>query len=177
MRTSTDAARRSADAAIQSANVAERTLITTQRAWIKVDANIAAPLTFHELGASTTVAFKIRNVGNSPAIHVTPHVWLGVLKEGGPSPQDEQKRRRDELRQGSFPFGFTLFPGESFPEPKVLVLLVGGVVLVKRKSTKGVLLLMTRSTLLYLLWGAWITHFHPILNTIIKPGLFTTFLR
>ena len=137
MRGSTDAARRSADAAIQSANVAERTLITTQRAWITVDAKIAAPLTFHELGATTTIAFKMRNVGNSPAIHVTPHVWLGIVKEGGPSPDEEQRRKCNEVRQGSFALGFTLFPGQSFPEAQGFGSAGWGVTITKEEMDRG----------------------------------------
>jgi hypothetical protein len=73
------------------------------------------PLVFDQNGASTTVSFKITNVGNTPALNVTPHAWLVVLKQGGPFPLQEQQRRCNEIRQQPFGLGFTLFPGENFP--------------------------------------------------------------
>jgi hypothetical protein len=117
MKASIIEARRSATAANLAADIAQRTLIASQRAWISMKApRISSPLVFDQNGASTAVAFEIGNVGQIPATNVMPHAWLGVLKSSGPSPVEEQQRRCDEIRQQPPGIGFTLFPGENFPE-------------------------------------------------------------
>jgi hypothetical protein len=112
-----DAAKESADAAKMAANVAEKTLISSQRAWIRIDeiGLGGGALAFDENGASVSISFKITNVGNSPAINVTPHAGLIVMKNGGPFHWQEQQRMCDEIRKHPFGLGFTLFPGETFP--------------------------------------------------------------
>lgn len=117
------AANESAKAAQKAAEVSERTLKASQRAWIRAEVGIEnSPLTFDRNGASTTVSFKISNIGNVPAIRITPHAWLVALKEkGGLFPWQEQLKRCGEVRQQSFGTGlnvsgFTLFPDERFPE-------------------------------------------------------------
>lgn len=129
--------RKAATAAQQAADVAERTLIATQRAWISVEASVGAPLVFDQNGASTSIAFRIKNVGNSPATHITPHVRLGVLKEGGPYPLEEQTRGCSEVRQGPIGLGFTLFPGQSFPESQGLASGSWGVNISQEEIGKG----------------------------------------
>jgi hypothetical protein len=112
-----EAAKDSADAAKKAANVAENTLIASQRAWIRIDeiGLGGGGLAFDENGASVSISFKITNVGNSPAVNVTPHAWLIVLKQGGPFAIQEQQRLCAEIRESPFGLGFTLFPGENFP--------------------------------------------------------------
>lgn len=139
MRGATDAARRSADAATQSANISQKTLIATQRAWISVEATIGSPLVFDERGASTTIHFRVKNVGNTPATHIMPRVWLGVLKEGGPFAPEEQTRRCNEVRQGAPALGFTLFPGQSFPETQGFASAGYGVNIKREEIEKGLL--------------------------------------
>jgi hypothetical protein len=112
-----DAAKESADAAKIAASVAEKTLIASQRAWIRIDeiGLGGGGLAFDKNGASVSISFKITNVGNSPAINVSPHARLVVLKSGGPFALQEQQRLCCELRRNPFGLGFTLFPAESFP--------------------------------------------------------------
>ena len=105
-------------AAEKAADVAKQTLIAAQRAWIRTDliGFGGGGLAIDVNGASVSVSFKITNTGNSPAINVTPQAWLVVVKNGGPSPSQEQQRRCGEIRDQPFATaGFTLFPGESFP--------------------------------------------------------------
>ncbi len=106
-----------AQAAKDSADIANRALIASQRAWIRIDqiGFGGGGLAIDNQGASVSVSFKITNTGNSPAINVTPHAWLVVLRNGGPFPLQERQRRCGEIRNQSFNPGFTLFPGESFP--------------------------------------------------------------
>jgi hypothetical protein len=112
-----DAAKESADAAKRAADITERSLVAAQRAWIKFTRiSVGGPLVFDQNGASTSIAFEIANVGRIPASNVTPHAWLGVLKNGGPFPLDEQRRRCDEIRKSPIGGGYTIFPGERFPE-------------------------------------------------------------
>lgn len=111
-----EATRVAAEAAKQAAEIANRTLIASQRGWIFLKRIwISSPLTFDKNGASTTVAFEISNVGQIPASNVMPNAWLGILKNGGGFPLGEQQRRCNEIRHQPFGLGFTLFPGETFP--------------------------------------------------------------
>jgi hypothetical protein len=109
--------KQSADAAKESAKVANQTLIASQRAWIRIDqiGLGGGGLAIDKNGASVSVSFKITNVGNSPAINVTPYAWLVVLKSGGPPLGQEQQKRCGEVRSQAFGPGFTLFPNEPFP--------------------------------------------------------------
>jgi hypothetical protein len=97
--------------------ISERTLIAGQRAWIQIDeiGLGGGALAFDKNGASVSVSFKITDVGNSPAISITPHAWLVVLKNGGPFALQEQQRMCSEIRKGPFGLGFTLFPDQTFP--------------------------------------------------------------
>ena len=110
-------AEKSADAAKESADVANRTLIASQRAWIRTDkiGFGGGGLAIDNNGASVSISFTITNTGNTPAINITPHAWLVVLKSGGPFPWQVQQSRCGEIRTQAFAPGFTLFPGESFP--------------------------------------------------------------
>ena len=67
-------------------------------------------------GASVAISFEITNVGNSPAINISPNAWLMVVKGGGPFPLQEQQRRCIEVRSRPFGFGISLFPNQSFPK-------------------------------------------------------------
>jgi hypothetical protein len=110
-----------ANAAKQSADVARQTLIASQRAWVRIDqiGFGGGGLAIDMNGARVSVSFKITNIGNSPAINISPQAWLAVLESGGPFPWQEQQRRCGEIRNQpfaqTFANGFTLFPGESFP--------------------------------------------------------------
>jgi hypothetical protein len=101
-------------------NAARDQLITTQRAWVRIDKiGFDGGLAINMNGAVVFISCKITNVGNSPAINVRHHIWLFVLKSSGPTPWQEQQRRCDEIRNQPFDQtfvpGFTLFPGETFP--------------------------------------------------------------
>lgn len=112
-----NAARDGAEAAKQAAEIAQKTLIASQRAWIRIDeiGLGGGALAFDKNGASISISFKITNVGNSPAINITPHVWLIALKNGGPFSLQEQQRLCNDIRNKPFQIGFTLFPNEQFP--------------------------------------------------------------
>ncbi len=104
-----------AEAAQKSASVSEKTLIASQRAWIKAEVGVSGPLIFDQNGASASIAFKITNFGTAPALNVTANAWFGIFKTGGPSPLEEQRGRCDVIRQQGFGSGYTLFPAEIFP--------------------------------------------------------------
>lgn len=114
---SADAAKDAAKAAQRAAEVAEKTLVAGQRAWIRIDeiGLGGGGLAFDQNGASVAISFKITNVGNSPAINITAHAWLIALKNGGPFALQEQERMCKEVRNKPFGIGFTLFPNETFP--------------------------------------------------------------
>jgi hypothetical protein len=130
----------SATAAKDAADVAKSTLIAGQRAWIKPNKiSFGSPLIFNQGGASTAIAFEITNIGQSPASNVEPHAWLGVFKDGGPFPAEEQKRRCDEIRAGAIWGGHTIFPGETFPKNVALGMYSVGVNLTPDDIAKALL--------------------------------------
>jgi len=115
-------------------------LKASQRAWIRAEVSIGAqPLHFDENNASTAVSFKIHNIGNTPAIKITIHAWLIVLKEGGPFPWQAQLQKCDELRQTQIAGGFALFPDEVFPSAMGLGAYSVGISASQDDITKGML--------------------------------------
>jgi hypothetical protein len=119
-RTASDAA---LTASTEGLLVARSALAAANRAWIhSPEITVgSAPLIFYPrdrapLGAQASVAIRISNVGNAPAIKLTTHVRMIVLRTGV-SPAQEQARLADELKGDAFgPGGRTLFPKEVYPD-------------------------------------------------------------
>ena len=65
------AASESANAAKQATEIAERTLVSGNRAWIKVDVQPAGPISYNINGANFTFRFTLTNIGRSPATNVS----------------------------------------------------------------------------------------------------------
>ena len=65
-------------------------------------------------GASVAISFEITNVGNSPAINISPNAWLMVVKGGGPFPLQEQQRRCIEVRSRRSGLEFLFSPTSLF---------------------------------------------------------------
>jgi hypothetical protein len=55
----------------QSANIASDALVTSNRAWVKIDVAIDGPLVKRESGAAIKLKYTLTNVGHSPATDVT----------------------------------------------------------------------------------------------------------
>jgi hypothetical protein len=70
-------ATKSADAAKDSADIAKKTLIATQRPWLSVNLEIGSGLVFDDQGCRIVIKFRIKNVGNSPAVAV--HIWSEIV--------------------------------------------------------------------------------------------------
>lgn len=117
-----DTARMSANAARKAAEVAERTLVASNRAWLKVKPRIGSqPILIGAERVDTSIEINFQNIGNAPAIRVDPQVWLLTWIMENTNAHDEQIRRCAEARAVSHPSqNFTLFPGESFPETEGL---------------------------------------------------------
>lgn len=110
-------AKNAADAAKKSAEIAEKTLIATQRPWVSVHMAIASGLQFSANEARITIRFNVKNVGNSPAIAIGIHplIYLQTLKR---DMMEEQKKVCGKLETTidiSKPFlRYMLFPNENF---------------------------------------------------------------
>jgi hypothetical protein len=110
-------------ASTDSTQLARDSLIATNRAWIHTpEVTIGdQPLLFYEattrptLGASTSVAIRMTNVGNAPAIHVTTHLRMIAMRTGV-YPWQEQMKLADEVKGTAFNTGRTLFPKEVYPD-------------------------------------------------------------
>jgi hypothetical protein len=107
-----------ANAAKKSADIAEKTMIGTQRPWVSVRLNLWSGLKFDEQGGHVSIVLRMKNVGNSPAVgtHVDAEVVLGF----GPKYAIAEQKRMLATRQKAGPrlvdstFGYMLFPGEEF---------------------------------------------------------------
>ncbi len=109
---SDETARISANAARDSAVIARNTLIASHRAWLKVDV-VPGDLIFYKTqGMHTPVQIKIENIGNAPAIHIETHAWLYA----GTQPLAPLRARSAEVAKSALIGGFSLLPGERFPE-------------------------------------------------------------
>jgi hypothetical protein len=117
-------ARRAANAAEAAADVAQKTLVASQRAWIRIDqVELSAPLTFNTSGgAGTSISIKLTNIGNAPALLVRQHAWLLVSPIGavpaGELPTDVQKRLCEGIKTAAWPMDIgaqTVFPQHSLP--------------------------------------------------------------
>jgi hypothetical protein len=119
-RTASDAA---LTASTEGLLVARSALIATNRAWIHSPEVFVGsqPLLFYSkdrpsIGAQASVAIRITNVGNAPAIRVTMHTRLMAGMGAGVFPVLEQARLADEVKSGAFGLGITLFPKEVYPD-------------------------------------------------------------
>lgn len=103
-----------ADAAKQSADVAEKTLVATNRPWISVGISIGSDLTYDTQGdARVVINFVLKNVGNSPAANVQILSEIPVVF-GDARPFQKAISDREKLRPaGLGNLGVTLFPGET----------------------------------------------------------------
>lgn len=113
------AATNSAIAAKQSAEIAEKTLIVANRPWIKVDVR-PGPIFYNVNGANFTFTFLLKNIGKSPATHVS--VDLKVLlsypsDQPRPSGLNASQLLREEIsekkKRPPSPFGSSVFPDET----------------------------------------------------------------
>lgn len=103
-----------AEAAKEQAKLARESLIASQRAWIKVsDVKLHDALYVRDGRASTTVTFRLENVGNAPGLQIAPWIRLGVVRRDG-THLTRFTRECEEQRLPP-PFQAFLFPGEVFP--------------------------------------------------------------
>lgn len=104
---------KAADAAKKSADVAQNTLIATQRPWISVKIELVSPLRFSEKDVKATFRFTLKNVGVSPAnnVYVDP-LLVPTFGEPGEALQklqaDYRGRKLTDVQIG----GLSLFPGD-----------------------------------------------------------------
>jgi hypothetical protein len=110
------AAEKSADAAKNAANISNRTLIATQRAWLKVEISPQDEIAFDVEGVKLGVSFTINNIGNAPAINIRTFASLVVLKGDLRLVRETLKRESEEVKHGKSTISFFLFPGETFPK-------------------------------------------------------------
>ncbi len=109
----------SADAAKLSADIAEKTLIASQRPWLTVEVGIGGPLIYDERGASFIFTLLLENIGKSPAQDI--FIDLGISAPAiGNDPSGITNyplgQKLDEMMERNkrkmFP-GFAIFPNKS----------------------------------------------------------------
>ncbi len=114
---------KTAYAAQGSLGVAQRTLDVSNRPWIDPTITQKSGLTFGPNGARVNVAFQLRNVGHTPAIHTLYHASIVYLPQKAWHMVEVKKAERQECN--SFPRHFfagsptlvpTIFPGQDPPQ-------------------------------------------------------------
>lgn len=109
------AAKNQAIAATLQANTLDKTLESSQRPWIAVDASPGGPLTINQYGMIARVKVHFANVGHSPAIQVRITGKLGDFFGGSsksllPNPYTMRKQICDALAKEADPYQKVLFP-------------------------------------------------------------------
>jgi hypothetical protein len=111
--------KRSINEAKRSADVAEKSLIASNRPWVKVDIAVGGPIFYNVNGGNFTIRYILTNIGHSPAsnVWVTAKVIAPEFGGGNNKPFDPRASLREEIAQlksrPPTPFGFPLFPGET----------------------------------------------------------------
>ena len=111
-----------AGAAKKSADVAETTLIATNRPWLDLDAHLAGPLTLNEQGeARIVVEVKTENIGHSPAVSVSDAQSMIQVILLTPNPWHELRKVCDQATtQSTNPHNRgvteTIFPGKPYQQ-------------------------------------------------------------
>jgi hypothetical protein len=132
------AAATQAQTALIDAQTAQQQLELSERPWLKVDANIHAPLDFTKNQVCVVITWNISNVGHSPAQRV--EVKMGIGEELRQNPIQVQKEVCDTI----YPFGqTTVFPDDPVPTPIEMYPCLEGKELVETKKLKHTLLFVS----------------------------------
>lgn len=132
----------SAGAAKESADVANKTLIETQRAWVKILEVKVGPLVYDDQGARIIVMAKLKNSGNVPATNVVLAAFV-YLTGKQINVVGEQETFCEGVRKWKGQSGPALFPSDvidvsnNIPIPKADIEAFG--VEVPGKSEKVIL--------------------------------------
>jgi hypothetical protein len=111
MQSSIKIGQNAAKAAAKSADAAERGVVATDRAWIEIDIDLAGDLIFGEQEISVPVKIAFKNVGRSPAVHVTTVMRLFPDSTSASYEIGEFIRQYRSEITGGTDYGFVLFPG------------------------------------------------------------------
>jgi hypothetical protein len=104
------AAKDSAKYAKEAAEVANKTLIETQRPWMEpLEISVGSPLVFDDQGLRVTIASRLKNVGNVPAINVR---LLAFILGGGLDVLNEQEKFCVGVKKQPDKSGPTVFPNQ-----------------------------------------------------------------
>jgi hypothetical protein len=115
--------RRSADAARQAAHIADKTLVATQRPWLKIKHRIISPLTFNVGGRASGIPVAmmkiedtIENVGQTVAVNVLSWEDVIPMDPDGRTTTAEARQKEwcDANRHPHGLPGYTLFPHDPF---------------------------------------------------------------
>jgi hypothetical protein len=116
---SADAAQTSANAAIAGNNLNRAIFIASQRPWVYADVTVVGPWKWDINGASVTLLFVLKNIGRSPALHVSvdPEIYaIAVGVDKTIDPIGKQREICNKMRQRPYmvyDFSHTIFPGNS----------------------------------------------------------------
>jgi hypothetical protein len=97
----------------------EKSLVMANRPWIKVDIQVAGPITYNDNGANFTLKYILKNIGRSPAVNVEVHPRI-IFPIVSVDQFGEFNARRELLKDisarkaiRSTAFGYSLFPDDT----------------------------------------------------------------
>jgi hypothetical protein len=114
--------KRSIAEAKRAADVAEKSLVASNRPWIKVDIAVGGPIFYNVNGVNFTIKYMLTNIGHAPAsnVWITAIVIAPELGAANRKPFDPRASLRELIAQlksrPPMPFGFPLFPGETITQ-------------------------------------------------------------
>jgi hypothetical protein len=114
---SAKAAQDSASAAIAANKLSRDNFIATQRPWITIEVKPGGPLVYNVNGANITLRFYLKNIGHSPAKHVSLNPQVLAPAIGIDKVFDErgvQRQMIEERKNSPFdPHGYLIFPDQT----------------------------------------------------------------
>lgn len=115
MKDSVLAAQDAAKAATRSAEVAEKSIVAAQRAWIKADVYDTMTLYFNENFLNPSIKINMTNVGNGPATNIFLYVWCFIDSEDDSNFTKWLEKECDIVRHQEKNGGFTIFQNDTHP--------------------------------------------------------------
>jgi|tagenome__1003787_1003787.scaffolds.fasta_scaffold20566602_2 hypothetical protein len=98
-----------------------RTLIASNRAWIRVDISLDSDLTWDTAGGHIALGFQLKNVGKTPGQIVVPVESAIHVLHGTVDPVRAGREICQESRGAPETFGFSLFPDAPHQTERKLV--------------------------------------------------------
>jgi hypothetical protein len=111
------AAEAAARTAIEANQLSRANFVATNRPWIKVDIGVAGPIYYNVNGLNIALQFQLKNIGHSPALHVSARPQVAAPAIGDDNHFDMMAIQHKIIAESKGrligAFGYTIFPGDT----------------------------------------------------------------